>query len=75
MNMVWMKSSLIGHQLQTQVKQAIETYNSQVGLIKAIIILTPNEMHKQDKLKPKAWHKKSTTTLERSCGFLPLLQY
>ena len=26
-------------------------------------MLTPDEMHQQDKLKPKAWHKKSTRTI------------
>lgn len=62
------------NQLQTQVKQAIETYNSRRPH-ESNHLLTPNEMHKQDKLKPKAWHKKSTTTVDRSCGFLPSLQY
>ena len=34
-------------------------------------LLTPDEMHQQDKLKPRAWHKKTTRTLEGPGGFLP----
>jgi putative transposase len=34
-------------------------------------LLTPNQMHRQDKLKPRAWHKKTTRTLEGPAGFLP----
>ena len=33
--------------------------------------LTPAQMHNQDKVKPKAWHKKTTRTLEGPDGFLP----
>ena len=34
-------------------------------------LLTPEQMHKQDTLRPKAWHKKTTRTLEGPGGFLP----
>lgn len=61
-------------QLQLQVKQSIETYNNKRPH-DSNHLLTPNEMHRQDKLKPRAWHKKSTRTFGGSCGFLPSLQY
>ena len=61
-------------QLQTRVKQSIECYNNRRPH-ESNHLLTPNEMHKQHKLRPKAWHKKSTTTLAGSCGFSPSLQY
>ena len=61
-------------QAKSEIKQSIDLYN----LLRPHLsnnMLTPNEMHKQNKLKPKAWHKKPTTTLEGSCGFLPSLQH
>ena len=61
-------------QLELQVKQSIFSYNNKRPH-ESNYMLTPDEMHQQDKLKPKAWHKKSTRTLKGSCGFLPSLQY
>lgn len=60
-------------QLELQVKQSIDSYNNRRPH-QSNHLLTPNEMHQQDKLKPKAWHKKTTRTMEGSCGFLPSLQ-
>ncbi len=60
-------------QLQLQVRQSIESYNNKRPH-ESNHLLTPFEMHQQDKLKPKAWHKKSTRTFKGSYGFLPLLQ-
>ena len=60
-------------QLKLQVEQSIHSYNNRRPH-ESNHMLTPNEMHQQDKLKPKAWHKKSTRTMEGSCGFLPSLQ-
>lgn len=57
-------------QLKHQVKESIELYNNLRPHL-SNHMLTPNDMHKQDKLKPKAWRKKTTTTFEGSCGFLP----
>jgi transposase InsO family protein len=61
-------------QLDMQVKQSIESYNNRRPH-ESNHMLTPIEMHKQDKLQPKAWHKKATRTLKGSCGFLPSLQH
>jgi putative transposase len=61
-------------QLVLQVKQSINSYNNRRPH-ESNHLLTPNEMHQQDKLKPRAWHKKSTRTFEGSCGFLPSLQH
>lgn len=61
-------------ELKLQVKQSIDTYNSKRPH-ESNSMLTPIEMHKQDKLRPKAWHKKPTRTFEGSCGFLPSLQH
>jgi putative transposase len=61
-------------ELQLQVRQSIDSYNNKRPH-ESNYLLTPNEMHQQDKLRPKAWHKKSTRTLEGSCGFLPSLQH
>lgn len=61
-------------QAKSEVSQSIDLYNlSRPHLSNNM--LTPNEMHTQNKLKPKAWHKKPTRTLEDSCGFLPSLQH
>jgi transposase InsO family protein len=59
---------------ETHTKQAIKIYN-QTRPHLSCSFLTPNKMHKQSKLEVKAWHKKTTRTLEGSCGFLPSLQY
>lgn len=61
-------------QLQLQVTQSINSYNNRRPH-ESNHMLTPNEMHQQNKLKPKAWHKKSARTMEGSCGFLPSLQH
>jgi transposase InsO family protein len=45
-------------QLQIQVVQSIEIYNSSRPH-QSNHMLTPFEMHQQNKLKPKAWHKKT----------------
>jgi transposase InsO family protein len=60
-------------QLELQVRQSIWTYNNKRPH-ESNHLLTPYEMHQQDRLKPKAWHKKSTRTFKGSCGFLPSLQ-
>jgi putative transposase len=59
-------------QLQLQVSQSIDSYNNRRPH-ESNHLLTPNEMHQQDKLKPKAWHKKPTRIFGDSCGFLPSL--
>lgn len=61
-------------QLIMQVKQSIDTYNNRRPH-ESNHMLNPKEMHQQDKLKPKAWHKKSTRIIKDSRGFLPSLQY
>lgn len=61
-------------QLEQQLRQSVESYNN-CRPHQSNHLLTPNEMHQQQKLKPKAWHKKSTRTFEGSCGFLPSLQH
>jgi putative transposase len=61
-------------QLELEVKQSVFSYNNKRPH-ESNHLLTPNEMHQQDKLKPKAWHKKSTRTMQGSCGFLPSLHY
>lgn len=60
-------------QLDLQVQQSISTYNNKRPH-ESNHLLTPYEMHQQDKLKPKAWHKKFTRTMDGSCEFLPSLQ-
>ncbi len=57
-------------QLNLQVAQSVQLYN-QKRPHESNYLLTPQQMHRQNKLKPKAWHKKSTRNLEASCGFLP----
>ena len=61
-------------ELKLQVKQSIHSYNNRRPH-ESNHMLTPNEMHRQDRLKPKAWHKKSTKTMEDSCRFLPSPQH
>jgi putative transposase len=60
-------------QLKLQVKQSIDSYNNHRPH-QSNYMLTPNQMHQQDKLKPKAWHKKAIRTSKSSYGFLPSLQ-
>lgn len=57
-------------QLKKQVRESIDLYNNLRPHL-SNGMLTPNQMHKQDKLNPKTWRKKTTKTSEGSCGFLP----
>jgi len=57
-------------QLERHVQQAIYSYNHQRPHL-SNYMLTPNEMHQQNQLTPKTWNKKTTRTLQSSCGFLP----
>lgn len=59
-------------QARREVKQSINLYN-RVRPHLSNQMLTPTKMHKQNKLKPRAWHKKTTRTFKGSCGFLPSL--
>lgn len=61
-------------QARNEAKQSIDLYNTLRPHL-SNNMLTPTKMHKQNKLKPKAWHKKTTRTFEGSCGFLPSLQH
>jgi len=60
-------------QARSETKQSIDLYNCLRPHI-SNNMLTPIEMHQQNKLKPKAWNKKTTRTFKGSCGFLPSLQ-
>jgi putative transposase len=53
-----------------QIDESIKLYN-RLRPHMSNHLLTPEQMHKQDKLRPKAWHKKTTRTLEGPGGFLP----
>ena len=55
-------------QLQIQVKQSINSYNNKRPH-ESNHLLTPHQMHQQDKLKPKAWHKKPARTWRVLAGF------
>lgn len=57
-------------QLKRQVTQAIESYNTRRPH-QSNNLLTPAQMHQQDIIQPKAWHKKSARTKESSSRFLP----
>ena len=61
-------------QARSEVKQSIDLYNRQRPHL-SNNMLTPTQMHNQNKLKPRAWHKKLTRTLEGSCEFLPSLPH
>lgn len=61
-------------QMEKQVKQSICTYNHQRPHI-SNHMLTPIQMHNQQMLKPKSWHKKNQKNFERSFDFLPSLQH
>jgi transposase InsO family protein len=61
-------------QLRNEVKQSIELYNGYRPHL-SNSMLTPVQMHNQNKLKTKAWHKKTTRTLDGPCGFLPSLPH
>jgi transposase InsO family protein len=62
------------NKLHLQVKQSIDSYNNNRPH-QSNHMLTPNKMHLQDRLKPKAWHKKPTRTFKSPFGFLPSLQH
>lgn len=55
--------------VQKQVSQSIHIYNNQRPHL-SNGMLTPMEMHRQNKLKPKQWNKKATTTTSSYCGSL-----
>jgi transposase InsO family protein len=61
-------------EVSKQVKQSVDIYNYQRPHL-SNSLLTPNQMHQQNFLKPKPWHKKTTRTFEGSYGFLPSLLY
>lgn len=61
-------------QARSEVKQSVGLYNRMRPHL-SNNMLTPHQMHNQNKLKPRAWHKKTTRTLEGSCGFLPSLPH
>jgi transposase InsO family protein len=57
-------------EVELQVRQSIEIYNTARPHI-SNHLLTPHQMHLQQTIKPKAWHKKIKRTLESSLDFLP----
>lgn len=57
-------------QAEKLVKQAVNIYNLYRPHL-SNHYRTPEQMHKQHHLIPKAWHKKTTRTFKGSCGFLP----
>jgi transposase InsO family protein len=57
-----------------EAKQSIDLYNRLRPHL-SNYMLTPIEMHRQNKLMQRAWHKKTTRTLEGSCGFLSSLPH
>ncbi|MHA4811436.1 integrase core domain-containing protein [Flavitalea flava] len=57
-------------QAEQELKESVLLYNRQRPHM-SNHLLTPEQMHSQDLLKPKAWHKKTTRTLMGSDGFLP----
>jgi len=59
-------------QAKNEVAQSINLYN-QLRPHLSNNMLTPIEMHNQNKPKPQARHKKTARTLDGSCGFLPSL--
>jgi len=61
-------------QLKRQAQQAIFLYNNSRPHM-SCSMLTPTEMHAQNKLEVKAWHKKAPRTLESSWSFLPSLPH
>lgn len=61
-------------QAELQTRQAISLYNQKRPHM-SCSMLTPNKMHRQKQLEVRAWHKKSTRTLEGSCAFLPSLPH
>ena len=60
--------------VQKQTEQAISMYNNCRPHL-SCNMLTPVQMHSQDKQKVKIWTKKNHKNFEGSCDFLPLLQY
>lgn len=57
-------------QARLQVSQSISNYND-LRPHMSNHLLTPKQMHQQNNLIPKAWHKKTTRTSDGSRGFLP----
>jgi putative transposase len=55
---------------EKQTVESISLYN-QLRPHTSNHFLTPQQMHSQSILKPKAWHKKTTRTLSGPDGFLP----
>lgn len=53
-----------------QIDESIALYNSFRPHM-SNHLLTPDQMHQQDKLNPKVWRKKTTRTLQSPGGFLP----
>ncbi len=60
-------------QLKLEVQSSFTLYNNKRPH-QSNSMLIPRQMHEQNKLKPKAWHKKIARTIKGSCGFLPSLQ-
>ena len=59
-------------QAKREVKRAVGLYNNQRPHL-SNTMLTPMQMHEQNKLKPKAWHKKIARTIKGPCDCLPSL--
>jgi len=55
------------HQAKKQLSESIVLYN-QKRPHQSNHMLTPLQMHSQQKLKPKTWKKKTTSTHENTCG-------
>lgn len=62
------------HHARKQTEQAISLYNNKRPHL-SCNMLTPNQMHSQNKLKIKSWAKKNHKNFDGSCDFLPLLNY
>jgi putative transposase len=58
--------------VERQIKEAVQVYNKKRPHM-SNHLLTPEQMHEQDILEPKAWHKKPKRILRDSFGFLPSL--
>jgi transposase InsO family protein len=56
-----------------QLHQSVNLYNNKRPHM-SNSLLTPNEMHQQNCILPKSWHKKSIRTFKGSSAFLPTLQ-
>jgi putative transposase len=56
-----------------QLHQSVKLYNNKRPHM-SNSLLTPNEMHQQNCILPKSWHKKTRRTFTGSSAFLPTLQ-